>query len=330
MLPRTECYPHLMTLMGYTSRNIPSPEVYAATIERRVKAKRAGDKATANALKLVLNTTYGAMLNRYNPLYDPLMGRSVCISGQLFLLELANHLVADCKTLKVIQLNTDGIMVSFDEDEYQKVLEITGEWQERTGFELEEDTVKTICQKDVNNYVEVPFEGDPKIKGGVLVRGIAPAGAFNINNNACVVAKAVKDYLAYGIPVEDTIMSCDRLLDFQLVAKAGSKYGDALHEVNGQMEVVQKVNRVYATEDHRYGTLYKIHLGTGNPVKIAGLPAKCVVDNDNHLTIDVVDRDWYIRQAKKYVRDFLGEKPPKRNTRRVNSIKKKLLEMLEV
>ena len=125
-------------------------------------------------------------------------------------------------------------------------------------------------------------------------------------------------------------MECDRLLDFQLVAKAGSKYGDALHEVDGKMEVVQKVNRVYATEDHRYGTLYKIHLGTGNPVKIAGLPSRCVVDNDNHLTIDVVDRDWYIRLAKRYVRDFLGLKPPKRNTRRVNSIKKKLLEILEV
>ena len=319
-----------MTLMGYTSRNIPSPEVYAATIERRVKAKRSGDKATANALKLVLNTTYGAMLNKYNALYDPLMGRSVCITGQLFLLELANHLVSDCSTLKVIQLNTDGIMVSFDEDEYQKVLNITGEWQERTGFELEEDSVKLMVQKDVNGYVELPFEGEPKIKGGVLVRGIAPAGAFNVNNNACVVAKAVKDYLAYGVPVEKTIMECDRLLDFQLVAKAGSKYGDALHEVDGKMEVVQKVNRVYATEDHRYGTLYKIHLGTGNPVKIAGLPSRCVVDNDNHLTIDVVDRDWYIRLAKRYVRDFLGLKPPKRNTRRVNSIKKKLLAMLEV
>ena len=62
-------YPHQMTLNGYCSRNIPSPDVYAATIERRVKAKKAGDKATANALKLVLNTTYGAMLNRYNDLY---------------------------------------------------------------------------------------------------------------------------------------------------------------------------------------------------------------------------------------------------------------------
>ena len=255
------------------------------------------------------NPPYGGNLNPQHPAMRPFMGRCSFISGHVFLVELANHLVTDCKTLKVIQLNTDGIMVSFDEDEYQKVLEITGEWQERTGFELEEDTVKSICQKDVNNYVEVPFEGDPKIKGGVLVRGIAPAGAFNINNNACVVAKAVKDYLAYGVPVEETIMSCDRLLDFQLIAKAGSKYGDALHEVDGELQVVQKINRVYATDNHRMGTLYKMHLSTGNPVKIAGLPSRCVVDNDNHLSIEVVDRDWYIRLAKRYVRDFLGIKP---------------------
>ena len=318
-----------MILNGYCSRNIPSPDVYAATIERRVKAKKAGDKATANALKLVLNTTYGAMLNKYNDLYDPLMGRSVCISGQLQLLEMAVHLIQDCPTLKIIQLNTDGIMVSLDDTDVPRYQEITGEWEQRTGFELEEDLIKMICQKDVNNYVEVPFEGDPKIKGGVLVRGIAPAGAFNVNNNACVVARAVKDCLAYGVPVEQTIMGCDNLLDFQLIAKAGSKYGDALHEVDGELQVVQKVNRVYATDDHRMGTLYKMHLSTGNPVKIAGLPSRCVVDNDNRLSIEVVDRDWYIRLAKRYVRDFLGIKPPKRNTRRVNKVKRELTALLE-
>ena len=169
-----------MTINGYTSRNIPNPKVYADMLERRIQAKRSGDKATANALKLVANTTYGAMLNQYNDLYDPLMGRSVCISGQLYLLELANHLASDCPTLKVIQLNTDGIMVSFEESEYLKVTEITQEWQDRTGFELEEDCISEIVQKDVNNYVEIAIDGSTKIKGGQLVRGIAPAGAFNI------------------------------------------------------------------------------------------------------------------------------------------------------
>ena len=193
-------YPHLMTLMGYCSRNMPSPKMFEDTLEERVAAKKAGDKATANALKLVLNTTYGAMLNgkdgtAFNDLYDPLMGRSVCISGQLFLLELSEHLIAECPTLKIIQLNTDGIMVSFDHEDEAKYQEITQEWQDRTGFELEEDFIRKIVQKDVNNYVEVPADGgEPKVKGGQLVRGIAPAGAFNINNNAVVVARAIKQY----------------------------------------------------------------------------------------------------------------------------------------
>ena len=129
-------YPHLMTICGYTSRNIPDPQIYADMLEERMKAKKAGDKATANALKLVANTTYGAMLNQYNDLFDPLMGRSVCVTGQLFLLELSRHLCEDCPTLKVVQLNTDGIMVSFDKTDYPAVQAIVTEWQERTCFEL--------------------------------------------------------------------------------------------------------------------------------------------------------------------------------------------------
>lgn len=322
-------YPHQMILNGYCSRNIPSPEVYKATIERRVAAKKAGDKATANALKLVLNTTYGAMLNRYNDLYDPLMGRSVCISGQLQLLELALHLIEECNTLKVIQLNTDGIMVSLDNSDIERYEEVTQEWEKRTGFELEEDFIHMICQRDVNNYVEVPVKGSPKIKGGVLVRGIAPAGAFNINNNAVVIARAVKEFIANGVPVEETINASTELLDFQLIAKASSKYTEVYHEVDGELVSVQRVNRVYASNDYRYGTLLKRHKTTENLAKIASLPPHCIVDNANELTLDVIDRSWYVNQAKRYCNEFLGIKSPKRNTRKLNSLKKQTLMLLK-
>lgn len=50
-------YPHLMTINGYTSRNIPSPKVFEDVLDTRMKAKAAGDKKTANALKLVCNRT---------------------------------------------------------------------------------------------------------------------------------------------------------------------------------------------------------------------------------------------------------------------------------
>lgn len=328
-------YPHLMTLMGYCSRNMPSPKMFEDTLEERVAAKKAGDKATANALKLVLNTTYGAMLNgkdgtAFNDLYDPLMGRSVCISGQLFLLELSEHLIAECPTLKIIQLNTDGIMMSFDHEDEAKYQEITQEWQDRTGFELEEDFIRKIVQKDVNNYVEVPADGgEPKVKGGQLVRGIAPAGAFNINNNAVVVARAIKQYFIDGTPPEETIAASENILDFQLIAKAGGKYSQCYHLVGGEKVIVQKVNRVYAVSDKSKGTVYKTHAVTGRDAKVAGLPTHCAIDNNNNLSIEVVDRKWYVKLAKKYINDFLGIKPPRKNTRRINSLKKKSLALFD-
>ena len=327
-------YPNIMRCMGYCSRAMPDPAMYAGIIAKRVEAKKAGDTQTANALKLVLNSTYGGMLNgqgstAFNDLYDPLMARSVCITGQLFLLELTEHLIAECPTLKVIQLNTDGIMVSFDNTDAPKWQEICAEWQARTGFELEEDHIRKIVQKDVNNYIEIQPSGKTKVKGGQLVRGIAPAGAFNINNNAPIIAEAVKAWFIEGRDPKETVYASGNILDFQLIAKASSKYAAVYHEQHDGMIPAQRCNRVYASKDRHQGTLIKIHAETGRPAKIAGLPAHCVIDNKNQLDLDAVDRDWYVKSAKKIIRDFTGEQPPKVNTRRINSLKKKCLEVFE-
>jgi len=308
-------YPHLCTINGYTSRNIPSPQVYEDILERRMQAKAAGDKVTANALKLVCNTTYGCLLNKYNDLFDPLMGRSVCISGQLYLLELAEHCYQEIEGLRIVQLNTDGIMVECDKKDYDKLTEICKEWQERTGFDLEEDTVVKIAQKDVNNYVEVQPGGKAKAKGGYLVKGIAPAGAFNVNNSCIIVATALKEHFVNGTPVEDTINACDDIFQFQIIAKAGAKYREAYHLVDGEQVPVQKVNRVYATADTRYGKLFKVKAENDATAKIEMLPEHCIIDNDNHLTISDVDKSFYIDMAKKRVNDFLGVKPEKKTRR---------------
>lgn len=306
----------MLTINGYTSRNIPDPKIYEDMLERRMQAKKSGDKTTANALKLIANTTYGAQLNKYNDLYDPLMARSVCISGQLYLLELSEHLFRDVPDLKIVQLNTDGIMVEFDDSHYDLVKEITEEWQQRTGFELEEDSVARIYQKDVNGYIEVASDGSVKKKGGYVVRGIAPAGAFNINNNATIVAKAITEFFVNGTPVEDTINASTDIFEFQLIAKAGAKYKEAYHLVDGEKRPVQKVNRVYATSDERYGKLFKVKADDDSEAKIDSLPEHCIIDNTavtdpNHTTIDKIDKFFYINMARKRINDFLGIKPEK-------------------
>lgn len=303
-------YPSLMVLYGYTSRNIPDSKRFERVYYDRLKAKREGNKIIADSYKLVLNTTYGAMLNQYNDLYDPLMGRSVCISGQLFITQLVMSYLKALRTVKIIQTNTDGVMVSLDISELPELQRVNAQWEEQTGFTLEEDQILRVVQKDVNNYLIESLDGKIKTKGGYLTYGISKAGAFNINNNTVIVAKALIAYFTKGVPVEETIESCQNILDFQFIAKAGSKYSEAYHLIDGNKIPVQRVNRVYAVKDKRFGTLYKVHAATGRAAKIEGLPEHCITDNSNELDITIVDRDFYVEMAKKRINDFLGKPEP--------------------
>lgn len=336
-------YPSLMVNNGYTSRNIPSADRFAEVYHTRLKAKMTGDKHTANTLKLILNTTYGASLATTNPLYDALMGRSVCITGQLYILELAMRYLKSCHTVRIIQLNTDGLMISLDEAEMPTIYRINDEWQASKNLILEEDKIRFVVQKDVNNYVMVFENGKVKTKGAYVTYGVAGAGAFSINNNHTIVKKAVIEYFVNGTPVEDTICRCTDIHEFQIIAKAGGGYKSVFRvppdfearkkqwqkenryraatpdcrtvwksppfrweNYSGPRSEVQRVNRVYASVNPNMGTLVKIK-PDGTVGKIGGLPDSVIIDNKNQLTLDSVDKSWYITLAKKYIADYLGE-----------------------
>ena len=305
-------YPSLIEIYKYLSRNVPDPELFYAIKRDRIQAKHNGDKQTAKDLKLPLNTVSGAQENRYNDLYDPLPTRSLRISGQLFLTVLAMRLLNACKTIRLLNLNTDGLMYSIDKSELALVDEIAHAWEAETKFELEVDDIQRVWIKDVNNLLIIKTNGEVKTVGGYLNYGVSVKGAWAINNNMVIVKKALIEYFIHGTPVEDTINGCDDIFQFQLIAKAGVKYREAYHLVDGEKVPVPKVNRVYATKDERYGKLFKVKAENDATAKIEMLPEHCIIDNDNQLSIDDVDKTFYIEMAKKRINDFLGIKLEKK------------------
>lgn len=299
-------YPNSMLNFGYVSRNIENPNAFRELVDTRLTAKRAGDKDKANALKLVINTTYGAMLNQYNDLCDPWAGRSVCISNQLAMTDLVCTLIRDCKTFKIINFNTDGVMYKVHRSELEKLEEIVKEWESRTGFELEEDKVAKIFQKDVNNYIEVQEDGKVKPKGS-YVKYMDPKdwkdNQFK-TNSLKILHRAVVEYFVNGVLPEDTIRGCKDIFEFQMIAKTGSTYSGSYHEVDGEKVSVQNVNRCYASKDPRYGTVKKIKKAGAD--KVAGLPDHCIIDNENKLTVEDIDLTFYIDLAYKRIADYKG------------------------
>ena len=313
-------YPSLIEGYNYLSRNVPNPQLFYDIRKDRITAKHTGDKQTANDLKLPLNTVSGAQENRYNDLYDPLPTRSLRISGQLFLTMLTMQLLNACKTIKLLNLNTDGLMYSIDESEIPIVDEICSAWENQTGFELETDEIQKVWLKDVNNLLMVKTNGKVKTVGSYLNHGISVKGAWAINNTMPIVKKALVEYFAHDVPVETTINKCTDIFDFQIITSAGDMYKSTYHLVDGEYLPIQKVNRVYATVDTKYGKLYKLKDG-GNYEKFGTLPEHCVIDNDNHLTIDKVDKTFYIELAKKRINDYMGIKPEKKGKKKMAETK---------
>lgn len=264
-------------------------------------AYKAQGNPMADALKIVINSFYGAMKDKMNPLYDPRCANNICIFGQLLLTDLIERLEGHCD---LIQSNTDGLIVKLHGNE-DEVRAICKEWEQRTGMGLGYDKVFKIAQKDVNSYI-MTMEKKGKVK--IEAKGAYVKDLDNLDYDLPIVNKAVRAYLLDGIPVEHTINACDELREFQKVVKLSNKYKWVEHEQTrtGTVRYDNKAYRVFASSDYSDGRLLKCD-GVRNPAKFGNTPDHCFIDNGNIVGKQVpsnLDKQWYIDLARKRVEDF--------------------------
>ena len=320
-------YPNSMINFGYCSRSMKDPEAYVKLVKKRLGYKHAGDKVRANALKLVVNTVYGAMLNLYNDLADRWAGRSVCISNQLAMTVLIVQLGKACESIDFVNINTDGIMYTIDNTEVELADQIVATWCEITGFEMEKDKFIKVIQKDVNNYIGIKPDGSIKSKGGYV--SLYKGGNFK-TNSLSIIHKAIVEYLVNGVKPEKTISECKDIFAFQQIVKTGGTYEGSYHHIGGNLVKVQKVNRIYAVKDPKYGQVVKgkwitekrkKDKATGKMVStpvdppewsesvIPECPDHAFIDNENTLQVEDLDLDYYIDMAKRRIDKYINIDP---------------------
>ena len=293
-------YPSLMIRYNLHSRNMADPKKYEEIYHTRLKYKKEKNPLQA-PLKLVLNSTYGVMKDKGNGLYDPLQANRVCVYGQLLLLMLIEMLEPHCE---LIQSNTDGILIRMPDGQnpnewYELIDDIAYEWEKRTGLVLEFDEYVKVFQKDVNNYVIISADGKYKSKGAYVKKlSDLDYGDFPIVN------KALVEYMVKGVPVEQTVMNCNQLKEFQMVTKIGGKYK---HLIHGHNILNEKCVRVFASLRDRDGGLKKFSIRKERYEKVTNSPEHCFMWNDAIDGVkcpDYLDRQFYIDMGHKRLNDF--------------------------
>ena len=284
------------------SRTGASLEKFKEIYESRLAFKAQGD-ARADALKIVINSFYGANKDKFNPLYDPRCANNICIFGQVLLTDLIERLEDHCD---LIQSNTDGLIIKLHENR-DEVMEICKEWEERTGMTLGYDRVFKIAQKDVNNYIMVM---EKKGKQKIEAKGAYVKDLNDLDYDMAIVNKAVRDYLLYNIPVESTILPCSDMRMFQKVVKLSNKYKWVEHEQgNGNVKYDNKAYRVFASRDNSDGRLLKCKPTEKGDKKdkFGNTPDHCFIENGDITEMKIpskLDKQYYIDLAKKRLEDF--------------------------
>lgn len=295
----TAYYPSLQKKYHFGYRVMNHPENFEFIHDSNIAYKRKGDKKARQPFKIMDNAISGQMKQKSSALYDPMSNNSICINGQLLLLDLVEHIEPYCE---LIQNNTDGIIVKLKdyEHDFDVLDDVVYEWEQRTGMKMDFDTyIGTIYQKDVNNYLLIDRKtGAVKAKGGYVMK------LNDLSYDLPIINKALVDYMIHGIPVRRTIMECQDLREFQLVSRISSKY---THILYGDKPIKEKCIRVFASNNPADPGVKKVHAVRKTTAKLTNSPEHCFIFNDDVKGIpvpDKLDRQWYIDFANKRLSDF--------------------------
>ena len=295
----TAYYPSLQKKYHFGYRVMNHPENFEFIHDSNIEFKRKGDKKARQPFKIMDNAISGQMKQRQSTLYDPMSNNSICINGQLLLLDLVEHIEPYCE---LIQNNTDGIIVRIKdyEKDFDRLDDIVYEWEQRTGMKMDFDTfMGDIYQKDVNNYLLIDREtGAVKAKGGYVMK------LNDLSYDLPIINRALVDYMMKGIPVEKTVNECNDLREFQLVSKISNKY---THILYGEKPLKEQCIRVFASKYSSDPGVRKVHATRKTKAKLTNSPEHCFIWNDDVKGVpipDKLDRQWYISFAHKRLADF--------------------------
>ena len=263
-------YPSMLIEFKCLSRTVASIEIYISIRDERVHVKHLEVKTQEDidlekALKLVLNTAYGASGNKYIALYDPYVCSKVCRLGQIFLAALANKIHNTICGAKIIQTNTDGILTYLRRKDLPVLEALMSEWTRISGIGMDKDYVAKIWQRDVNDYLLVKDNGKIKNKGGWLSDTYLKPGTVKVGPlKAFVSAKAVQEWLLHGTDMAKYIISNTNLMDFVMTCQKGPTFKYVVQRfADGHEEQLFKCNRVIASKDKSLGKIYKIKMNKG-------------------------------------------------------------------
>lgn len=292
-------YPSLLRRFGEFPAGITHEwiDVLNELTDARLKAKASGDMSTAGVYKIIINSIYGKLEDKYSINFDPSLQLQVVLNGQLFLIMLMERFHE--AGFEVISANTDGVYVDAG-DRLDEAIQIADQWSSETGFLLSQRLANMFVATSINDYALYHAEQGWFHKKGQF--------ALGKRTTPMVVTDAALDHFSTGSQPKDYINKNTSILDFLYSSTVGKKN---LIEVKHGTDTVQRTNRWYKSIN---GAPIERWIRDVDDKKVSRRVANsenCAIANRlPSLSIPKdLDHQHYINQAESIINDIRLGKP---------------------
>lgn len=231
-------------------------DIYKSIRDERVGAKRDKNSFLADAFKYAINGLSGNLQSQYSWTYDPELVVKLRINCQLMILMLIEKF--DLLGAKIVQSNTDGILIKIKKSLLPEIEKAKDEWCKLTKLSMSKEEFERFYQYDVNNYIGVK-KGFKETKDPELIK---KKGFFADETNLGkgmspkVIAKSLINYFVYNISPEETLKEDKDIKDYLTYQRVSR---DFIVEYNGEKAL--HINRFYMSTNGGILIKYKIEKG---------------------------------------------------------------------
>lgn len=307
----TSFYPGMMIAYGIRPNHVLPVFTTILTDLRdtRVAAKATGDKQTADSLKLIINSLFGKLGDRYSPLRDDRACMQVTIGGQLLLLMLIE--LVQMAGATVLSANTDGLLLRVSKPSADAVYASLRAWEGITKLSLEEQSYRTVARRDVNNYVAISTKCDKDGRQELKAKGAFNTDATKLSGT--IIPLAVQEHLRTGRSIEEIVMAHTRAKDFLFYQRARG----IDHFEHGSHRLA-KTARWYVTNDENAESILRVDGETKKSTAVPhGHRATLALELREDYTIDDLsglDYQYYINQTQNLLTGALASVEVDRGT----------------
>lgn len=273
------------------------------------------NKLAAEALKIVINAIYGKFGFEMFFLFDRFAQMQVTINGQLMVMMVVEALELD--GIHVVSANTDGIIVKLPKDKEEDFKRITDDWCAQNKLGADSEQYKLFVTRDINNYFNIQSNDKIEYKGSLDPHQYLKD--LKKGYDMPVVAKAVFEYFAHGVPVMETLRNHKDILDFCKTQNVGKQFEVVYQKVeNGKVVDVhsQRHVRFYVSTKGVVIMKENVHdkkrsvLASGKPVIILNKL------DDKDIALRNIDYKYYYEEAYKIINPIkLGISPNQKSNK---------------